>query len=63
MKTVEGKDAKHAKISTLPKYEELPEIEDYEPTELEKFEKPEFDKYEKAKKVNCATAENRFRIC
>ncbi len=50
MKTVEGKDAKHAKVSAAPKYEELPEIPDYERTELEKFDKPEFGK---AKKVRC----------
>lgn len=45
MKTVQGKEAKHAKVT--PKYEELPEIPDYERPELEKFEKPEFGKNQK----------------
>lgn len=47
MKTVEGKEAKHAKVSGPKKYEELPEIPDYERPELEKFEKPEFGKNQK----------------
>lgn len=47
MKTVEGKEAKHAKVSAPKKYEELPEIPDYERPELEKFEKPEFGKNQK----------------
>lgn len=49
MKTVEGKDAKHAKVSAAPKYEELPEIPDYEHVELEKFDKPEFGKTKKVR--------------
>lgn len=49
MKTVEGKDAKHAKVSAAPKYEELPEIPDYERPELEKFDKPEFGKTNKVR--------------
>lgn len=51
LKTLEPKEAKHAKISG-PKASELPEIDDYERPELEKFEKPEFGKTEKAKKVS-----------
>lgn len=47
MKTVEGKDAKHAKISAPKKYEEMPEIPDYDRPQLEKFEKPEFEKNKK----------------
>lgn len=50
MKTLEPKEAKHAKISG-PKSADLPIIEDYERPELEKFEKPEFGKTEKPKKV------------
>lgn len=54
MKTVEGKDAKHAKISAAPKHEELPEIPDYERPELEKFDKPEFGKTKKVR-LECST--------
>lgn len=50
MKTLEGKDAKHAKVSAAPKYEELPEIPDYERVELEKFDKPEFGKTKKVRR-------------
>lgn len=49
LKTVEGKEAKHAKLSAS-KPLDLPEIEDYERPELEKFEKPEFEKSEKPEK-------------
>lgn len=49
MKTLEGKDAKHAKVSAAPKHEELPEIPDYERPELEKFDKPEFGKTKKVR--------------
>lgn len=49
LKTVEGKEAKHAKLST-PKSADLPEIDDYERPELEKYEKPEFEKYDKPEK-------------
>lgn len=52
MKTVEGKEAKHAKVSASKKYEELPEIPDYERPELEKFEKPEFGKNQKVSYAN-----------
>lgn len=48
MKTLEGKEAKHAKL-TGPKSSELPEIDDYERPELEKFEKPEFGKTRKVR--------------
>lgn len=49
LKTVEGKEPKHAKLSAS-KPLDLPEIEDYERPELEKFEKPEFEKTEKPEK-------------
>lgn len=51
MKTLEPLGPKHAKISAGPKYEDLPEIEDYDHRDLEKFEKPEFEKAQKLKKV------------
>lgn len=54
MKTLEAKEAKHAKISG-PKASDLPEIDDYQRPELEKFEKPEFEKTEKPKKVRIFT--------
>lgn len=43
-KQLEGKDAKHAKITKGKKYEDLPEIEDYERPQLEKYEKTDFDR-------------------
>lgn len=51
LKTVEQKEAKHAKLSG-PKQADLPEIADYERPELEKFDKPEFGKADKPKKVS-----------
>lgn len=51
LKTIEPEKPKHGKLTPLKKHEDLPEIEDYEPTELEKFEKPEFEKTAKPKKV------------
>lgn len=51
MKTLEPLGPKHAKISAGPKYEDLPEIEDYDQPDLERFEKPEFEKTQKLKKV------------
>lgn len=51
MKTVEQKEAKHAKISG-PKHAEMPEIADYERPELEKYEKPEFGKTKKVNRLN-----------
>lgn len=52
LKTVEPKEAKHAKLTPGKKPEDLPEIEDYERPALEKFEKPEFGKAEKPKRVS-----------
>lgn len=44
VKTLDAAKPKHAKVTAAPKYEELPEIPDYERPPLEKFEKPEFTK-------------------
>lgn len=52
LKTVEPKEAKHGKLTTAKKPEDLPEIEDYERPQLEKYEKPEFGKTEKPKRVS-----------
>lgn len=51
LKTIEPEKPKHGKLTPLKKHEDLPEIEDFEPTELEKFEKPEFEKTAKPRKV------------
>lgn len=48
---LEEKDPQHAKLSTLAKPKDLPEIEEYDRPALEKFEKPEFGKAEKKEKV------------
>lgn len=48
MKTLEPKEAKHAKITGL-KAADMLEIEDYERPELEKYEKPEFQKTKKVR--------------
>lgn len=61
MKTLEPKEAKHAKISG-PKASDLPEIDDYQRPELEKFEKPEFGKTEKPKKVHIYSIFNTWFI-
>lgn len=50
LKTLEPKEAKHAKL-TGPKHADVPEIDDYERPDLEKYEKPEFGKADKLKKV------------
>lgn len=39
---METKEAKQTAKISKPKYEDLPEIPDYERPELEKFEKPTF---------------------
>lgn len=48
----EPKDKPKAKKATKAKYEELPEIPDYERPVLEKYEKNDFDPNKKVKKSN-----------
>lgn len=61
LKTVEGKEAKHAKL-TGPKAADLPEIDDYERPELEKYDKPEFEKYDKPEKPKKVTLNSLLRL-
>lgn len=53
VKTLDTAKPKQGKVSAAPKYEELPEIPDYERPPLEKFEKPEFTKVSTATKSIC----------
>lgn len=45
----EPKDKPKAKKATKSKYEELPEIPDYDRVELEKYDKSDFDPTKKVK--------------
>lgn len=48
----EPKNKPKAKKATKAKYEELPEIPDYERPKLEKYEKSDFDPTKKQAEVN-----------
>lgn len=59
---MEVKEAKQTAKLSKPKYEELPEIPDYERPELEKFEKPTFTQTPKKVKEKVSGYTHTFLI-